>query len=131
MCYIIERCKLPKAIELRKKLGYNHDDIMVRKDVSLAEKIIKLFLDENVVLNKSINDKKPDIWFKDLHFTVEVDEGNHKNYDTDEEKEREDMFKRHNIKTIKCNPNHPGFDINKFSDEINSYVTKLRQKSSR
>ena len=24
---IIERCKLPKAIELRKKLGYNHDDI--------------------------------------------------------------------------------------------------------
>ena len=24
---IIERCKLPKAIELRKKLGYNLDDI--------------------------------------------------------------------------------------------------------
>ena len=26
---IIERCNLPEAIELRKKLGYNHDDIMV------------------------------------------------------------------------------------------------------
>ena len=26
---IIERCKLPEAIELRKKLGYNHDRIMV------------------------------------------------------------------------------------------------------
>ena len=26
---IIEHCKLPKAIELGKKLGYNHDDIMV------------------------------------------------------------------------------------------------------
>ena len=26
---IIERCKLPEAIELRKKLGYNHDNIMV------------------------------------------------------------------------------------------------------
>ena len=26
---IIECCKLPEAIELRKKLGYNHDDIMV------------------------------------------------------------------------------------------------------
>ena len=26
---IIERCKLPEAIELRKKLGYNHDDIMI------------------------------------------------------------------------------------------------------
>ena len=29
---IIERCKLPKAIELRKKLGYNHDDIMIREE---------------------------------------------------------------------------------------------------
>ena len=26
---IIEHCKLPEAIELRKKLGYNHDDIMI------------------------------------------------------------------------------------------------------
>ena len=28
---IIECCKLPEAIELRKKLGYNHDNIMIRK----------------------------------------------------------------------------------------------------
>ena len=26
---IVERCKLPEAIQLRKKLGYNHDDIMI------------------------------------------------------------------------------------------------------
>ena len=26
---IIERCKLPEAIELRKKLGYNQDNIRV------------------------------------------------------------------------------------------------------
>ena len=35
---IIERCKLPEAIELRKKIGYNHDDIMVREETSIAEK---------------------------------------------------------------------------------------------
>ena len=28
-CDIVERCKLPEAIQLRKKLGYNHDDIMI------------------------------------------------------------------------------------------------------
>ena len=28
---IIERCKLLKALELRKKLGYNHNYIMVRE----------------------------------------------------------------------------------------------------
>ena len=26
---IIEPCKLPEATELRKKIGYNHDNIMV------------------------------------------------------------------------------------------------------
>ena len=36
---IIERCKLPEAIELRKKLRYNHDDIMVHEETSIAEKI--------------------------------------------------------------------------------------------
>ena len=40
---ITERCKLLEAIELRKKLGYNHDDIMIREETSIAEKIIKLF----------------------------------------------------------------------------------------
>ena len=51
---IIERCKLPEAIELRKKLGYNHDNIMVRQETSIAEKIIKLFPYENIVLNKNL-----------------------------------------------------------------------------
>ena len=101
---------------------------MVRKATSIAEKIIKHFPHENVVLNKKINSRKPDIWFKDLNFIVEVDEGNHEDYDTDDEKEREDMFKRHNFKIIRCNPNDPGLDINKFLGEINSYITKLCKK---
>ena len=41
---IIERFKLLKAIEYRKKLGYNHDDIMVHEETSIAEKIIKLLI---------------------------------------------------------------------------------------
>ena len=95
---ITERCKLPKAIELRKKLGYNHNDIMICEETSIAEKIIKLFPKENIVLNKKFNNRKPDIWFKNYNFIIEVDEGNHENYDSDDEKEREDMFKNHNFK---------------------------------
>ena len=84
---IIERCKLPEAIELRKKLGYNHDDIMVGEETLISEKIIKLFTHENI-----------DIWFKNYNIIIEFDEGNHANYDSDNEKEREDMFKNHNLK---------------------------------
>ena len=96
---IIERCKLPEAIELRKKLGYNHDDIMVQEETSIAEKIIKLFPNKNIVLNKKLNNRKPDIWFKNHNLTIEVDEGNHETYDSDDEKEREDMIKSHSFKT--------------------------------
>ena len=53
---IIERCKLPKAIELRKKLGYNHKDIIICEETSIAEKI-KLFPEENIVLDKKFNNK--------------------------------------------------------------------------
>ena len=58
---LIERCKLPEAIELRKKLRYNHDDIMIQEETSIAEKIIKLFPKENIELNKKFNNRKPDI----------------------------------------------------------------------
>ena len=101
------------------------------KETSIAEKILKHFLHKNIVLNKKFNDRKPDIWFTDLHVTVEFDEGDHEDYDKDDEKEREEMFKRNNFKTIRCNPNHPGFDVNKCLGEINSYVTKLRKKKQR
>ena len=36
-CDINEHCKLPEAIELRKKLGHNHDNIMVWEETSIAE----------------------------------------------------------------------------------------------
>ena len=71
---------------------------MIHKETSIAEKIIKPFPNENIVLNKKFNGRKRDIWFKDHDCIVEVDEGNHENYDADDEREREEMFERHNFK---------------------------------
>ena len=128
--HIIERCKLPEAIKLRKKLGYNHDDIMVQEETSIAGKIIKHFPHENIVLNKKFYNRKPDIWFKNYNLIIEDDEGNHENYDSDDEKEREDMFKKHNFKIFRCNPNDPNFDLFKFLGEINLYILKLCEKKA-
>ena len=50
---------------------------MAPEETSIAEKIIKLFPDENIVLNKKFNNRKPDIWFKNHNLIIEVDEGNH------------------------------------------------------
>ena len=48
---ITERCKLLKAVELRRKLGYNQDNKMVCEEMSILEKMIKLFPKENIVFN--------------------------------------------------------------------------------
>ena len=58
-------------------MGYNHDDIMVWQEASIAEKIIKLFPNENIVFNEKSNTRKPGFWFKNHNLTIEVDEENH------------------------------------------------------
>ena len=103
---------------------------MVHEETSIAGKIIKLFPKENTALNKKFNNRKPDIWFKDHNIIIEVDKGNHENYDSDDEKEREDMFKKHNFKIFWCNPNDPNFDLFKFLGEINLHISKLREENA-
>ena len=62
---------------------------------------------------------------------IEVDEENHENYDSDDKKEREDMFKKHNFKDFWCNPNDPNFDLFKFLGEIILHKSKLHEKMKR
>ena len=45
------------------------------------------------MLNKKVNNRKPDIWFKNQNLIIEVDEGNHENYDSDDEKEEKTCLK--------------------------------------
>ena len=52
---------------------------MAWEETSIAEEVIKLFSIENIVLNKKLNNRKPDIWFKNHNLTIKVDEGNHEN----------------------------------------------------
>ena len=104
---------------------------MVHEETTISEKILKLFPDENIVLNKNFNSRKPEIqtiWFKDYDFTIEADEGNHENYDSDNEKEREDMFKKHSFKTFWRNLNDLNFDLFKFVGKINLCISNLRKK---
>ena len=61
---------------------------MVREETSIAEKIMKHFPKENIELNKKLNNRKSDIWFKNDNLIIEVYEGNHESYDLDDIKER-------------------------------------------
>ena len=100
---------------------------MVQEETSIAEKIIKLFPNKNILLNKKFNNRKPDNWFKNHNLIIEVDEGNHK---IDDEKEREDMFKSHNLKFFLCNPSDPNFDLFEFLGKINLHISKLHEENA-
>ena len=104
---------------------------MICEETSIVEKIIKLFPKENIELNKKFNNRKPDIWFKIHNIIIEVYEGNHENYDSDDQKKkRENMFKRHNFKIFWCNPNDSEVNLFKFLGEINFYVSKLCKENA-
>ena len=102
---------------------------MIQEETSIAEKI-KLFPKENIKLNNKFNNRKPDIWFKDYNIIIEVDERNHENYDSDDQKEREDIFKKHNFEIFHCNPNDSNFDLFKFLGKINLCVSELHERNS-
>ena len=94
---------------------------MVLEETSIAEKIRKPFLKENIVLNKKFNNREPDIWFKNFNFIIEVDEGDHEKYDSNDENERENMFKKHKFKTFRCNLN----DLMRNKTICQKHFTKL------
>ena len=110
---IIERCKLPEAIELRKKVGHNNHNTMVWEETSIAEKIKKLFPHKDIVLNKKFNNRKPDIWFTNHSFIIKLMKETMKIM-THMMKKKENMFKKHNFKISLCNPNDLNFDRFKF-----------------
>ena len=82
------------------------------------------------MLNKKFDNRKSDIWFKNHNLIIEVDEGNHENDDSDDEKEREDMFKKHNFKIFWCNPNDINFDLFKFLRKISLHILELHEKNA-
>ena len=40
------------------------------------------------------------------------------------------MFKKHNFKIFRCNPNDSNFTLFKFLSEINLYISELYEKNS-
>ena len=103
---------------------------MVREETSIPEKIIKHFAHEDIVLNKKFNNRKPDLWFTNHDFIFRVDEGNHKNYDSDDEKESETCLKSIILKFFDVTPNDPNFDLFKFLGEINLHISTLREENA-
>ena len=50
------------------------------------------------MLNKNFNNRKPDIWFTNRNVLLKLMKEIKKNYDSDDEKERENMFKKQILK---------------------------------
>ena len=82
------------------------------------------------MLNKKFNNRKSDIWFANHNFIIEVDEGNHENYDSNDEKKEKTCLKKYNFKIFWRNPNDLDFDLFRFLGKINLHISALREEKA-
>ena len=103
---IIKRCKLAEAIELRKKLRYNHADIMVPEETSIAEKIINFFLTNIMCLIKNLKTENHIFGLQIIILLLKL---------------MKEIMKI-------MNPNDSSFDLFKFAGKISLYIRKITRK---
>ena len=121
---------MPEFIGSREKLEYNHGNIMVCEETSIGSKIIKLFPNEKLLLNKKFNFRKPDVWFADLNFIIKIDEGNHPRFDDNDEREKACSKKDFVVKLFNVIQLTLLLIFTNFLGKINCYITKLHEKEA-
>ena len=103
---------------------------MVREETSIAEKIIKLFPNENIVLNKKFNDRKPDVWFKNHNLTIELMKEIMKIMTQTMKKKEKTCLKSIILKLFNVISMILVLIFFKFVGKINLYISKLCKKKS-
>ena len=89
-----------KQLTLEKKLGYNHGNILVHEEQSIASKIIKLFSNEKNITRQKSQGQKAKYVFVNCKVIIEIDVGDHIRYDSDNEKERQYTLKELDCVTV-------------------------------
>ena len=121
---------MPEFIGSREKLGYNHNNIIVCEETSIGSKIIKLFPNEKLLLNKKFNFRKLVVWFADLNFIIKIDEGNHPRYDDNDEREKTCSKKDFVVKLFNVIQLTLLLIFTNFLGKMNCYITKLHEKEA-
>ena len=71
------RVSTPEAIEFKTRVGFNQHDLITENKQSLLTKAIKLFANEEILLQHSVLSYKIDLYFSKHRLAIEIDEKGH------------------------------------------------------
>ena len=71
---IIMHCRIPAAIKLRSKLGFNQYDITLTKEQAVLKSVMDEFERENMETQYSVSGYRIDLYFHEYKLAIEVDE---------------------------------------------------------
>ena len=103
---------------------------MILEETSIAEKLIKLFPHENIVLNKKFNKKTQIFGLKIMILLLKLTKEIMKIMIQMMKKKEKTCLKIILLKFLRCNPSNPEFDLSKFLREIVLYILKFREENA-
>ena len=86
-------CRTTESCNLKRKLGFRLHKVINIKEQTVLESIKDVFEGENMRNQYSVLGYRIDLYFHDYNITIEVDEFDHCDRDSDDEEEREEELK--------------------------------------
>lgn len=111
--YFISNSKRVKSVEVAKYFNINICEFKtLSKESDTLSKIMKVFNGEKMICQHSISGYKIDLYFSEYNLAIECDEQNHKDRNSECEKNRQDIItKELNCTWYRFNPDDKKFDI--------------------
>ena len=110
-------------------LGFNEHDVFFSKEQSVLNKLIEVFLREEMYQQYNVLGFKIDLYFVKYKLAVEIDEHGHKERDNEKELMRENAIKQKLSCTfIRINPELKDFSITVEINRIFEHMKEIKDK---
>ena len=121
----IESCRKSSKsyLEFKKNLGLDINSVTCDEQ-DIISRLQTSFEGEIIVTQYCIKNKRLDAYFPNYKLTIEVDEYNHEDRDSNYEKNRKSMTEDHGIAIIRTNPDAADFNINKLINQIYRHISQ-------
>ena len=121
---LINGTRTPKVIDLAELLGIKIYDYKIpHKETTTLNKILKVFKNENIIVQYQIGSYKIDLYFVDYKLAIECDEFGHSDRNNSYENKRQKYIEDNLDATVmRFNPDNPQFDILDVISDIHYYI---------
>ena len=117
-----------QAAIFKSKFGVKQHDKVLRKQQSLALRLKKMFMSEDIIEEYSALQYRTDFTFKKHMLVAEIDEKGRVHRDPNYERKRQKELEKLDYHLIRINPDKPGFDDYDEYGRVSAYIAESINK---